>query len=107
MENEDLEQMFLNKKPVDLLIQLDRQDKRNYASALSKDADVTYSHTVKCLQKMEKHGLVEFERKGRKKEINLTDQGDRIASDLFNLVKDMTKDSGESKSSVIEDTSLD
>lgn len=105
MQSEALEQMFLNKKPVDLLIELDRQEKRNYASALSKDADVTYSHTVKCLQKMEKHGLVEFERKGRKKEINLTDQGDEIAGNLFDLVRNMTGEA-DNKSSVIEDSSL-
>lgn len=103
--SQDLEKMFLNRKPVDLLIELDKQDKRNYASALSKDADVTYSHTVKCLQRMEQHGLVEFERKGRKKEVNLTDQGDEMAESLFDLMKTMTDDSGD-EGSVIEDCSL-
>lgn len=106
MEQKELEQMFLNKKPVDLLIELNKHDKRNYASALSKDADVTYSHTVKCLQRMERYGLVEFERKGRKKEVNLTDQGDRIAGNLFDLMKTMTDDGGQDPSSVIEDASL-
>lgn len=106
MKEEDLEQMFLNKKPVDLLIELEKHDNRNYASALSKDADVTYSHTVKCLQRMEKYGLVEFERKGRKKEVNLTNRGDKIAGDLFDLMKTMTEDGGKDEGSVIEDSSL-
>lgn len=100
-----MEQMFLNKKPVDLLMELDKQDSRNYASALSKDADVTYSHTVKCLQRMEQHGLVEFERKGRKKKINLTNRGDEVAKDLFDLMKSMTSDA-EQDNSVIEDRTL-
>ncbi|WEL19062.1 winged helix DNA-binding protein [Candidatus Nanohalococcus occultus] len=107
MKDHDLEKLFLNKKPVDLLIQLEKHDNRNYASALSTDADVTYSHTVKCLQRMERYGLVEFERKGRKKEIKLTDQGDQIAENLFDLMKAMTGDEEtEDEDSVIEDSSL-
>ena len=103
---QDLEQMFLNKKPVDLLIELEKQDDRNYASALSKDADVTYSHTVKCLQRMEKYGLVEFERNGRKKEVDLTSRGDQIAGNLFDLMNSMTDDQRTQNGSVIENRTL-
>lgn len=50
---------------------------------------------------------VEFERKGRKKEIKLTDQGDQIAENLFDLMKAMTGDEEtEDEDSVIEDSSL-
>ncbi|MFB6245897.1 MAG: winged helix DNA-binding protein [Candidatus Nanohaloarchaea archaeon] len=105
-KDDSTEKIFLNEKPADLLINLKDEDERNYASALSKDADVTYSHTVKCLQRMEQHGLVEFHRNGRKKEIELTTQGDEIAETLFELVMAITGEPEEDEDdSVIESES--
>ena len=83
-ENE-IQDLFLNNKPVDLLMQLAKPNARHYASALSKDVDVTYSHTVKCLQDMNEMGIVEFEKKGRKKIINLTDLGETLATKFNRL----------------------
>jgi len=84
-DNSQIQDLFLNTKPVDLLMQLDKPNARHYASALSKDADVTYSHTVKCLQQMNQFDLVEFEKKGRKKEIELTDLGKELAHKFSQL----------------------
>lgn len=92
-EEEEVKEFFLNEKPVDLLLKLRSFGyDNNYASALARDADVTYSHTVKCLQRMEKAGIVEFERKGRKKEVNLTNYGDRVADEFFDLLHAMTSE---------------
>lgn len=101
MEGEDTEKLFLNKKPADLLIELRRSDSGNYASALSSSADVTYSHTVKCLQRFESQGLVRFERKGRRKEVLLTEDGDEAAKQMFDLIKTLASEP--EQESVIED----
>ena len=84
-DQNEIQQLFLNTKPVDLLMQLSKPNARHYASALSKDVDVTYSHTVKCLQEMNEMDLVEFEKKGRKKLIRLTDLGEELAENFSTL----------------------
>ena len=86
---EDMEQFFLNEKPVELMVKLQNKSHNCYASALSSDIDATYSHTVKILQRMEEFNLVEFEKDGRKKTIDLTQQGKSIASKFHRLLNDM------------------
>lgn len=92
--DDEVTDFFLNEKPVQLLVKLRDYRSDNYASALARQADVTYSHTVKCLQKMEEQGMVEFERKGRKKEIELTNYGNRLADEFFELLNAMTDGGG-------------
>lgn len=86
-----LEDFFLKKKPVELLVQIGKHQRDNYASALASEVDVTYSHTVKCLQKMNREGLVEFEQHGRKKEVLLTDKGNELAEEFFQVLRKMTE----------------
>lgn len=50
-----------------------------YATILSKEIDVTYSHTVKLLDQFKNFGLVEFEKKGRIKVVKLTEEGQDLA----------------------------
>lgn len=76
---EDLEEFFLNKKPVRIIVSLSHRTTDNYASAVSREVDATYSHTIKVLQKMKDFDLVQFQKKGRKKEIVLTEKGEDIA----------------------------
>ena len=78
--------MFLRKKPARLLVHIKRTDKDAYASNLAKKIDCTYAHTVKLLQKMQEHGLVEFNKDGRVKYIKLTESGHSLASDFENLL---------------------
>lgn len=75
-------------------MQLDKPNARHYASALSKDVDVTYSHTVKCLQQMNDFEIVEFEKKGRKKEIELTQLGQELAERFSDLRESISEDEG-------------
>lgn len=87
----ELEDLLVNVKPVKLLVNLRRETTPNYASELSNQIDATYSHTVKVLQRMEKLGLIEHRKEGRKKIIELTDKGDRIAekcSELLQVISD-------------------
>lgn len=69
--------LFFRQKPVKLLISL--RDGPKYATILSKEVDLTYSHTVKLLDQFKSFGLVEFEKKGRIKIIKLTETGNEIS----------------------------
>lgn len=84
--NIQLEEMFLRKKPARLLVHIKQDDKEAYASNLAKKIDCTYAHTVKLLQKMQDHGLVEFNKDGRVKYIALTETGHALANDFENLL---------------------
>ncbi len=77
---EDLEEFFLNRKPVQIIVNLRRNNTGNYASAIARNIDATYSHTIKVLQKMKDLGLVDFRKKGRKKKVSLTEKGERVAA---------------------------
>ncbi|MDY6761513.1 MAG: winged helix DNA-binding protein [Candidatus Nanohaloarchaea archaeon] len=83
----DLEEMFLHRKPARILVGITRGEDRKYASVLSKEADCTYSHTVKILDQFEERGLIEFTKEGRKKLIELTDRGEEIASRMDSLMR--------------------
>lgn len=85
MGDEDI-QVFLREKPSKILVSLSNPSKENYASALSTNVGCTYSHTVRLLQKFEELGLVEAKKKGRKKMIVLTDKGEKVASNLSEVL---------------------
>jgi len=83
-----LEDTFLHRKPAEMLVAIHRGD-ADYASVLSREVDCTYSHTVKVLDTFKEHGLVRFEKTGRKKLISLTDAGERLADHLDDLLTTM------------------
>lgn len=85
----DLEDVFLHTKPARILVGLTRGDGDKYASVLSKEADCTYSHTVKILDQFEAHGLIEFTKDGRKKLIELTPDGQELADRMDALMKSL------------------
>lgn len=89
MKDEDLKGLFLNKKPCSLIVSVRRKNEP-FASELAKTIDTTYAHAVKTIQKLEGEGLIESEKRGRKKILSLTDEGEEVAScfcDLFNLME--------------------
>lgn len=86
--SENPEKLFINSKPVRIIVKLSRKSDY-YASALSTEVDATYSHTVKILQRMNEHSLVEFEKKGRKKMVKLTDKGEALAEIFRELVAEL------------------
>ncbi|MDI3544525.1 MAG: hypothetical protein PWQ28_806 [Candidatus Woesearchaeota archaeon] len=77
---------FVREKPADMLIFLNNAKGPMYSSVLAKQADCTYSHVVKVLKQMEKHGLVIFNKKGRLKLLSLTNKGKELA-EAFSKVK--------------------
>ncbi|MBD3263231.1 winged helix DNA-binding protein [Candidatus Woesearchaeota archaeon] len=83
--------IFLREKPVELLLCLTRGTTEKYPSMLAKESKCTYSHTVHLLQRMEKAGLVKFEKKGRLKLVSLTKKGQEIADRFEELAKRLNK----------------
>ena len=86
-ENRVLEDMFLREKPAKILLGLKTSKSSVYATLLSKEADCTYSHTIKILNLFKKMGIVDFEKKGRIKKVMLTDDGWDIAHNLEAMIK--------------------
>lgn len=89
-EMDELHDMFLHGKPARILVGIKRGQEDKYASVLSREANCTYSHTVKILDTFEEHGLIEFEKQGRKKLVELTTDGQSIAQDIESLMDNLT-----------------
>jgi DNA-binding MarR family transcriptional regulator len=85
MVGSELADVFLHKMPTSLLLTIRTYD-RTYVSVLAKECDCTYPHAVKTLWNMEKLGLVESEKVGRVKYVQLTDHGKIVADSLSALV---------------------
>lgn len=84
--------LFFNEKPVMALVVIERSRGEIYGSLISKKIDTTYPHTVKIIAKLEELGLVNSEKKGRKKIITLTDRGREFA-EMFIKILEMSEDS--------------
>ncbi len=80
------ESLFLHAKPVKMLISL-KNDRSHYTTQVAKDVDCTYSHTVKVLDIFRKMGLVQFDKKGRIKNVKLTTDGEDIAHDFEGIIR--------------------
>lgn len=83
------ESMFLQDKPSKLIVHM--KGEKKYASTLAKEVDCTYSHCVRILQEMKKHGLVDFEKKGRVKYVGLTPLGEDISFAVENINRVFSK----------------
>jgi len=88
-KSKDIFEVFFRRKPAMILVALRKGNKgsKNYGSVLAKEVDCTYSHAVKILQEMESAKLVNFDKQGRIKNINLTENGERIA-EYIDKIKD-------------------
>jgi predicted transcriptional regulator len=82
-----LRDIFLREKPSKILLGLKTAKESVYATILSKEADCTYSHTIKILNQFRSLGIVRFEKTGRIKRVMLTDDGWDIAHNLEAILK--------------------
>lgn len=92
MGDDDLESFFINEKPVKILVNIKSGFTDNYASELSSEVDATYSHTVRILHQLEDLDLVESKKDGRKKIVQLTDEGEKIAKSCGDLLSVFRKE---------------
>ena len=79
VKNKAIFNVFFREKPAMMLVMLRSSKQGIYASSLAKMIDCTYSHVVKILQQMEKADLLNFDKKGRLKLLNLTKKGEEVA----------------------------
>jgi DNA-binding MarR family transcriptional regulator len=91
MVTTELTDVFLYKMPTSLLLTIRTYD-RTYVSVLAKECNCTYPHAVKTLWGMEKLGLVQSEKVGRVKYVQLTDHGKVVADSLSALVHSLGVD---------------
>src|SRR3989344_6126267 len=87
----EMEELFLRRKPVRLLLNIKVGGAPKYVSILAKDTDCTYSHTVKLLDIFKSMGIVEFEKQGRIKYVKLTQDGVDISSDFESALRKFAK----------------
>ncbi len=81
-----MKNFFLNEKPVMALVAIRQKRDDVYGSIISKEIDTTYAHTVKILSRLEENDLVETEKKGRKKILNLTEEGKEYSDHFIQLL---------------------
>lgn len=79
-EEETIFSTIFRTKPGLAIMELWRSEGNSYSSKLAKQVDCTYSHVVKILDRMEKAGLVKFDKNGRIKKIELTQKGFKVAN---------------------------
>lgn len=102
-----MKEIFMNEKPVMALVAIRRQ-KEAYGTQISKSIDTTYSHTVKILARLEEEGLIRTEKEGRKKIIQLTDEGKKYSEAFIDLLEIFEENSDpDSMGSDLGKTSLD
>ena len=82
MKNKPIFNVFFREKPAMMLLSLMNAKGPVYASSLAKTVDCTYSHVVKILQQMERSELINFEKQGRLKLLNLTQRGTEVAKNI-------------------------
>jgi DNA-binding MarR family transcriptional regulator len=87
----EVEELFVRKKPVRLLLNIKIGSNPKYVSILAKDTDCTYSHTVKLLEIFKSLGIVEFEKHGRIKYVKLTNDGAELATNFENVLRKFAK----------------
>lgn len=80
----ETEDLFLKEKSTKILICLSGEP--DYGSNINKKVDTTYAHAVNVLQKLDQYGLAETEKEGRKKIYSLTEEGQKIAEALKQVV---------------------
>jgi len=91
IENDEMLKIFLREKPVQIALSLKKSRRKRYASQIAKEADCTYSHTVRVLGEMQEKGLIDFNKDGRLKLIELSPIGDQIVDTLNELVRLLKK----------------
>ena len=87
----EIEELFLRKKPVRLLLNVKIGSNPKYVSVLAKNTDCTYSHTVKLLEIFKEMGIVEFEKHGRIKYVKLTQDGMELAGNFETVLRKFAK----------------
>jgi predicted transcriptional regulator len=94
-----MKDFFLKEKPVMALVTIRREREEIYCSVISRRIDTTYAHTVKIVSRLEDIGMVESNKKGRKKILELTTKGEKFADSFLDLLADFEDETNSTPSS--------
>lgn len=95
MTEDGIPEKLLNLKPCKALVAIKRKrinEDRVIISSLSSKIDTTYAHCVHTIDDLEDHGLVKTEKKGRRREIYLTETGKQYAERVEFILEDENGD---------------
>lgn len=98
-DDSDMKDFFLKEKPVMALVTIRREREEIYCSVISRRIDTTYAHTVKIISRLEDIGMVESNKKGRKKILELTPKGEKFADTFLDLLGDFEEETNSTPSS--------
>lgn len=87
MDNDNPANLFLRVKPAKMVILLRDKSRRWYISALAKEVDMTVSHMLHLIRKLEDLGIVSTKLAGRSRYVELTDKGDELARDFEDVFR--------------------
>jgi len=83
-EENSLESFLTQEKPCKALLRLRHSDEI-FISELARDIETTHAHSVNIVNILKSMGLVSAEKSGRKKMLELTEEGERVAEAVKNL----------------------
>lgn len=75
-----------------MIVKIRKNSMRDYftVSDLCTELDITYSTTGETVQRLEELGLVTSRKKGRTKQVKLTEKGKQVATKLMEI-KELTR----------------
>jgi len=77
--------LLFRDKPVQVLLALNNNQIKPYASSVAKAVDCTYPHIVKILAEFKQHGIISVSVAGRIKHLTLTAKGQKIARKIVEV----------------------
>lgn len=90
--------LFLKEKMAGILVSISRAERVGndiHISQVANEIDATYSHTSKSVKKLSVEdgvGYIKTKKDGRKSLLTLTDEGQRVASHLTHMLRDMDEE---------------
>lgn len=84
-----MQELLLKIKPCKILICLREIGTNWNLTKIAKDTGTTFVYTSKVIEKLEQIGYVVSERKGKNREIKLSERGAKIATNLEEIMKEM------------------
>lgn len=68
----------------------------SFSQRMVRDIDTTYAHTVKTVNRLESRGLLRSKKEGRKRMLELTEKGEKVAEAVENLFE-VVEEAGENR----------
>lgn len=79
--------IFFNKKPMLILLALNKKQTAKYGQAIAKSTNSTYSHVINLLNKFKKYELLTTKKEGRIVYAELTQKGKKMAELIEEIQK--------------------